>query len=287
MNDTQRRAVIGALQEAYLDIFPASGLEDQLDALPADTTVAVTCSPRKGIEATLELVEQVTRRGIRVIPHVSARQVESEAHLRGILARLRHLDVDTVFVPGGDNPEPVGDFSCAVQLLRIMADMDHGIDRIGVAAHPERHPIIEDEVLIEHLQAKQMYATYMVTQMCFDPAAIMDWLADVRAVGVSLPVWVGLPGVIERRRLLTTSLRIGVGESVGFLRKQRGLAGRLLASSQYEPDGLLEGLAPGIANPANGISGFHIYSFNQVNSTESWRQDCLRRLETQPQRAEA
>ena len=287
MNDTQRRALIGALQEAYLEIFPASGLEDQLDALPADTTVAVTCSPRKGIEATLELVEQVTRRGIRVIPHVSARQVESEAHLRGILARLRHLDVDTVFVPGGDNPEPVGDFSCAVQLLRIMADMDHGIDRIGVAAHPERHPIIEDEVLIEHLQAKQMYATYMVTQMCFDPAAIMDWLADVRAVGVSLPVWVGLPGVIERRRLLTTSLRIGVGESVGFLRKQRGLAGRLLASSQYEPDGLLEGLAPGIANPANGIAGFHIYSFNQVNSTESWRQDCLRRLETQPQRAEA
>ena len=287
MNDAQRRAVIGALQEAYLEIFPASGLEDQLDALPADTTVAVTCSPRKGIEATLELVEQVTRRGIRVIPHVSARQVESEAHLRGILARLRHLDVDTVFVPGGDNPEPVGDFSCAVQLLRIMADMDHGIDRIGVAAHPEHHPIVQDDVLIEHLQAKQMYATYMVTQMCFDPAAIMDWLADVRAVGVSLPVWVGLPGVIERRRLLTTSLRIGVGESVGFLRKQRGLAGRLLASSQYEPDALLEGLAPGIANPANGIAGFHIYSFNQVNSTESWRQDCLRRLETQPQRAEA
>ncbi len=287
MNEEERRAVIGALDEAYLEIFPANGIENQLDALPAGTTVAVTCSPRKGIEATLQLAEEVTRRGLKVIPHVSARQVENAAHLRRILTRLRQLEVDTVFVPGGDSPEPVGDFSCAVQLLRIMADMDHGIARIGVAGHPEHHPIIEDEVLIEHLQAKQMYATYMVTQMCFDSTAIIDWLADVRAVGVSLPVWVGLPGVIERRKLLATSLRIGVGESVGFLRKQRGLAGRLLASSQYEPDALLEGLAPGIADPANSIAGFHIYSFNQVAGTEGWRQTCLRRLRTQPQRAEA
>jgi len=37
----------------------------------------------------------------------------------------------------------------------------------------------------------------MTTQLCFDPLAIRSWLAERRAEELSLPVYVGLPGVAE------------------------------------------------------------------------------------------
>lgn len=241
----------------------------------------MTCSERHGIEATLQLTERLVREGFRVAPHLSARQVEDEKHLRAVLDRLQDLDVTGLFVPGGDISPPVGSFSSALELLRAMAPMDHGIESIGIAAHPEGHPFIEAPELLENLSAKQEYASYMVTQMCFDPAAVGDWLADVRGRGIELPVRIGLPGVIERKRLLTTALKIGVGPSIGFLRKQKGLAGRLLAVPEYTPDDLLEGLAPLIADPAMGTAGLHLYTLNQVSGTEGWRASRVRRLEAE------
>ena len=42
-------------------------------------------------------------------------------------------------------------------------------------AHPEGHPVASDEELLEQLLAKQEYANYLVTQMCFDAARIERW----------------------------------------------------------------------------------------------------------------
>jgi methylenetetrahydrofolate reductase (NADPH) len=271
--------LIGALADSCLEVFPAGGIESQLGSLPRGACVAVTCSERHGIDATLELTERLVRDGFRVVPHLSARQVADEAHLAAVLDRLRGLAVDSLFVPGGDISPPVGCYSSALELLRAMALMDHAITSIGIAAHAEGHPIIGTEELLEQLSAKQRYASYMVTQMCFDPVAIGDWLTDVRASGIHLPVRIGLPGVIERKRLVTTALRIGVGQSVGFLKKQPGLAGRLLAAPEYRPDDLLAGLAPLLADPAMGISGFHLYTLNQVSGSESWRASYVQRLQ--------
>ena len=241
--------------------------------------MTVTCSERHGIDATLELTERLVRDGFQVVPHLSARQVEGEAHLEAVLDRLRGLDVDSLFVPGGDITPPVGCFGSALELLRAMALMDHGITSIGIAAHPEGHPVIGSEELLEQLSAKQKYASYMVTQMCFDPVAIGDWLTDVRSRGIRLPARIGLPGVIERKRLVTTALRIGVGQSVSFLKKQPGLAGKLLAVAEYRPDDLVAGLAPLLADPAMGISGLHLYTLNQVSGSESWRTSYVQRLQ--------
>ena len=71
--------------------------------------------------------------------------------------------------------------------------------------------------LMEALEKKKDLADYIVTQMCFDANILGDWLVRINQQGVHLPVWVGLPGVIERGRLLRTSLRIGVGDSLAFL----------------------------------------------------------------------
>ena len=112
----------------------------------------------------------------------------------------------------------------------------------------------------------------MTTQLCFDPGAIATWLAARRAEGIALPVHVGIPGVAEPHKLLAISARIGVADTHRFLTKNIRFVARLMRSGGfYRPDGLLEGLAPHIADPAARIVDLHLYTFNAVEATEKWR----------------
>ena len=52
----------------------------------------------------------------------------------------------------------------------------------------------------------------------------------------------------------------------------------LLTPGGYRPDGLLDDLAAAVADPAAAIEGLHIFTFNQVRSTEAWRAQYLASL---------
>jgi len=272
----------GMVDQAYLEIIPTSTILDRVVHLPQHSYVAITCSPAHGVEPTLELAEKLRalpeERQLKLVPHIAARMVRDRGHLQEILARLDALRVESIFVPGGDAPEPVGDYDCALELLRDMAEIGHSIEDVGIAAHPEGHPLVDDAELMRLLQAKQPYATYLVTQMCFDPDALIGWLRRVRDAGVTLPAWIGLPGVAEIPRLLSLSLRIGVGQSVRVLKKQKGLLRRMVTSKPYQPDDLLASIQRHLGDPGLNIPGFHLFSFNDVERTERWRQQTLEKL---------
>ena len=68
--------------------------------------------------------------------------------------------------------------------------------------------------------------------MCFDPDALVAWVARQRearhdAAGAAS----GCPGKVSRTKLLELSARIGVGPSLSFLRKQRGIRALLSKGS--------------------------------------------------------
>jgi len=147
-------------------------VEEQVAYLPAGSKVTVTCSPTRGIEHTLGVAEKLAMRGMTIVPHIAARLVRDEAHLRDLLQHLSALRFREVFVIGGDAKEPVGRFSGALQLLRAMAEIGHDIETIGVPAYPERHPLMDDDTVRQALRDKQAYAGYMVTQICFDPLGV-------------------------------------------------------------------------------------------------------------------
>ncbi len=280
-SDLEFQALVHTVREAYMEIFPTPSIEAKLDVLEPKSYVAVTCSPTKGVDVTLDLVERLALRGFKVVPHIAARMVKDEAHLREILKRLHDLPIISIFVPGGDAAKPTGKFDCALDLLRAISDLDHKFAEIGVAAHPEGHPAIHGDVLIEQLLKKQEIANYLVTQMCFDADALGSWLRDIRNAGVTLPAWIGLPGVSDRSTLVTTSLRIGVGDSLRYLKNRGRIAARLLKSKSYRPDELLLNLAPYLADPFMNIVGHHIYCFNQVERTERWRDEFLAALQAE------
>jgi methylenetetrahydrofolate reductase (NADPH) len=231
----------------------------------------VTCSPRRGIDATDDLVERLAGRGFRAVPHLAARTIRGEGHLRELVDRLRAAGVVDIFVIGGDPPQPFGPYASAGQLLAALDDLGRPFPDVGIAGYPERHPSIDREKLHGALREKQAAATYIVTQICFEPAAILGWLREVRGRDVKLPVYVGLPGAVTRRKLLEISLRIGVGDSIRYLTKHGSLVARLMRRGSYRPDPVLAGLAP----EAEAFRGIHLNTFNQVRNTERWRRRAL------------
>lgn len=278
ISETVAKRIRQDLQKSYMEIIPVPGIEDKLDSLPSDMYLAVTCSPTKGVDETLELSEKLIERGFKVTPHIASKCVSGEKHLEAIIKKLDELGIESIFVPGGDRPEPMGDFNNALDLLKALKKLGHNLNKIGMAAHPEGHPDVSDEILMEALEEKKDLADFIVTQMCFDAEILNDWMNQIHKKGVELPVWVGLPGVIERGRLLKTSLRIGVGDSLRFLRKKSQVATELMKSSIYNPDDLVRDITEQIDINDSKLAGYHIYCFNQIETTEKWRTERISAL---------
>jgi methylenetetrahydrofolate reductase (NADPH) len=280
MNKKNNHHILASLlDQAYMEVIPTRTIVDRLVHIPRHSYVSITCSPANGLEPTLELVETLRalpdERQLKLVPHIAARMIRDKGHLREVLARLEASRVESIFVPGGDAPSPAGDYDCSLDLLRDMADIGHHIEDIGVAAHPEGHPVVDDQELLRLLLAKQQFASYLVTQMCFDPQILIGWLRDIRKAGVVLPAWIGLPGVVEIAKLISLSLRIGVGQSVAVLKKQKGLLRKMISARPYQPDDLVAGLEPYLGDSEINIPGFHLFSFNNVERTERWRVETL------------
>jgi methylenetetrahydrofolate reductase (NADPH) len=239
-------------------------------AAVAPVRLTVTCSPRLGVDATIAAAVAHTAAGCEVTPHLAARAVRDRAHLDALLAQMRAAGIDEAFVIGGDDPHPGGAYASAGELLAGIADHPLRPARLGIAAYPEGHPQIAPDVLADTLAAKAAVADYMVTQMCFDGTALAGWLRATRAAGVMLPAVIGVPGVVDRRKLLEVSARIGVGESLRFLRKQHGALRLLAGRTSRLAEHLVADLTPALADPDLRIDGLHLYTFNRLVATCEW-----------------
>jgi methylenetetrahydrofolate reductase (NADPH) len=267
--------LIELLQHPRYEVFPLPGIEEEVaELVPTDVKMTVTSSPRRGIEATLRLTEELARRSFEVVPHLSARLVTDEEHAREIVARLRDADVRDVFVVGGDSEQPAGPFASAYQLILAMRELAHPFAEVGIAGYPESHPFIDDETTIKVMFEKEPLATYVVSQLCLDAGVIAGWIERVRRRGVRLPIHVGIPGVVPRRKLLRIATKIGVGESTRFVRRQGNVVARMLMRGSVGPGRLVDELGPHLGS----IPGFHVYTFNELEATERWRQATLERL---------
>jgi len=273
--DAGTPTVAGLLARPRLEIVPLRSGAEEWPFLPTDGVVTVTCSPHRGVDATLDLAEDLAGRGLTVTPHLAAKTVRSREHLVEVLDRVRSAGMEDVFVIGGDGREPAGPYGTAAALLEAMTEVGHGIPNVGIGAYPDTHPLISSERLMEVLLEKQRFATYMVTQLCFDAGTIARWLAVVRGRDVALPVHLGIPGVLKRRKLLEISLRVGVGDSARYITKHAGIVARLIRRGDYRPDPLLAALGGVVGDTANRVAGWHINTFNQIRATERWRQETL------------
>jgi methylenetetrahydrofolate reductase (NADPH) len=275
-----RKALLAFLSSARYEVLPTEGVEERvLASVPADVTITVTASPRKGNEATLALAERLAGHGYRVVPHLSARLIKDEAHLREVLARVDAMGTHDVFVVAGDAQKAAGKFEDSISLLAAISAEKHSLRDIGVTGYPEHHSFIDDDLTIQAMWDKRRIATYIVSNLCFDPRVVKKWVARVRRRRVELPIHVGMAGVADPAKLMRVSTKIGLGESARFLRGHSNWFLRMLQPGGYSPDRFVTGLLPDLATPERKVGGLHVFTFNEIEPTERWRQEMLARLQ--------
>ncbi|PXY22623.1 methylenetetrahydrofolate reductase [Prauserella muralis] len=270
-------AYTALLAAPRFEILPLASVLDETSALPEGTVVTVTASPRRGLDATVETCQKLAAQQLRAVPHLAARQVTGEEHLRELLDRLAGSGIDEVFVVGGDAAVPAGPYADGLALLRAMAGLGRLPATVGVPAYPEGHPVLGERTLWSALHAKQAYASYVVTQLCFEARAVCRFAAAARDRGITLPVVAGVPGAVDTRTLLRMSVRIGVGDSLRFAKGHRSLAGRLLRPGAYLPDALVGELAARADAGECAPAGLHFYTFNRLGATARWAAEARRR----------
>ncbi len=230
------------LRAPRYEVLPTGDALDLVVAhVPKDITVTVTASPSRGMPATIHLAVALARRGYRAVPHLSARMIRDPLELGQILDALQAAE-------------------------------------IGVTGYPESHPFIHDDLTIQAMWDKRRLATYIVSNMSFDPETVKRWVERVRRRGVELPIHIGMAGVADPARLLRLSTRIGVAESARFLRGHPSWLARMFRPGGYEPGRFVNALMAEIGLPERRVAGLHIFTFNEIEPTERWRREMLARV---------
>ena len=148
-----------------------------------------------------------------------------------------------------------------------------------MTAYPDGHVFLSDEKLNWALHEKQRMLSeagvngYCSTQMCFDPDAIAKWLRTEREQGLTMPVHLGISGVVDKSKLLTMGARLGIGDSLKYLRKNVGAVVKMMTTVSYDPNDLLLPLSADLLDM--GVKGMHVFTFNQVEATSAWREEVL------------
>ncbi|MDX1510119.1 MAG: methylenetetrahydrofolate reductase [Nitriliruptorales bacterium] len=119
--------------------------------------------------------------------------------LQLILERYRDAGVENILALRGDPPRddpgaPVGELAYAIELVELAREVGGAQFSIGVAAHPELHPLsasrAEDR---RHLATKLSAADFGITQFFFRVADYDRMVAELADLGCETPV---IPGIM-------------------------------------------------------------------------------------------
>lgn len=275
-----------AVERVRLEVVPSA---DLLTALPLvfdpPGSVSVTCLPHHGPERTVETSTRLARLGYHTVPHLAARSITSEAELHSLLLQLREAGVSELFLVAGDRRTPAGPYSWSGELLEAVNAYSPDFS-IGIAGYPEGHPQLSQEQLSSSLLTKASLASSMVTQMCFSAEAISRYLRSIRKAGIELPVWVGVPGPVSIRKLVSLGARLGVGRSLKLARGT-GMAGALWRRDDflsYDSGRLIREVHQELAGDPL-FAGFHVYTFNDLGRVPGLLDSLPRLQETTTKRS--
>jgi methylenetetrahydrofolate reductase (NADPH) len=177
------------------------------------------------------------------------------------------------FIVAGDPPEPQGPYADTSALIATGAFERAGIKAIGIGGHPEGHPVMSPQQCWEVIDSKvaeierRGMAPLIVTQFGFDPDALLDWVAQLRARGIAAPVRLGVPGPAGIKTLLRFATRCGVGASASVMKKYGVSITNLLGSAG--PDKLVDAFAAGLGEE-HGRVRLHFYPFGGLERTIAW-----------------
>lgn len=258
----------------------ASDIAALKSTLKPGSSVYVTMLPHRPLEELIASAAALRAAGLRPVPHISARHIDSIATVDGLLKSLvQQAQVDDVLLIGGDTGEAVGSIPDVLTIIESGVLQQNGIKSAGVAGFPDGHPAISDEEteasLVTKLAALQRSGVegYIVTQFCFHAGAIIKWLEWLRARGVQSHVKIGLAGPTSLMTWLNYARKCGVKASAEALASRSGLVRHAFKS--VAPDPIIRQLASVWSAQEVGDIAPHLFAFGGIGATGKWAQPAI------------
>ena len=177
------RAAAPLLTHPRFEVIPTDSIEGTVvEKLPRDVTVTVTTSAAKGPRCDRGPCRALGKAGL----HGRAAHLGAFRQGRGAPCRYRR------------SPERLRDRGCLrpggrCVILRSAAStapcrssrrldaLGRPFPCVGITGYPESHPEIPDDVTIQAMWDKRHYATYIVSNLCFDARTVKRWINASRA----------------------------------------------------------------------------------------------------------
>jgi methylenetetrahydrofolate reductase (NADPH) len=251
-------------------------LSEMARILPAGFPVYVANTPKTSPDDVVRVALRLQELGLAASPHVIARRVVDANRLRDRLRVLAAGGVQQVLLVAGDVAIPNPAFSSTIEMLESGVVSDAGIRRVGVAGHPEGHPVVSEEILWQALERKQTIARatgltmHIATQFGFDTRVFSTFEQGLAARGITLPIHAGVAGPTPFGKLLKYAMHCGVGASL------KAVSGNPLSFSRLphlvtKADEMLLGVFR--AKQVNAVSRIfapHFFAFGGVLETARW-----------------
>lgn len=237
--------------------------------VPPGQPLYLSHAPSQNVREMADLAIAVHRAGLEPVLHLAARRLASADEAMDCLQRAcGEGAMRRVLVIGGDVPQPLGPYPDALALIRATDWRAAGIAEVGIAGHPQRHPVIPAATMTQALTDKLAAArdaglrAHIVTQFAFSAAPIVAFVQNLRAAGVTVPVHIGLAGPTKLTALLRYAARCGVAASAQGLLS--GAATALALAGRVGPDTILDALR---RTPGLGDVTPHYFSFGGLLET--------------------
>jgi methylenetetrahydrofolate reductase (NADPH) len=244
--------------------------------LPTGYRVYVAHTPKESLDHVVEVARRVSALGLDASPHIVARRVTDRAALERSLKRLTAAGVEQVLLVAGDRAEPGAAFTSTADLLETCMLQAAGIKRVGVAGHPEGHPVVAEEVLWQALERKQAIARatglqmHIATQFGFDSRTLAAFEQGLGRRGITLPIRAGVAGPTPFTKLLRYAAHCGVGASLKAVAGNALSLGRLPHLVTRSDEMLLGVYRAKQVNPDSRILAPHFFAFGGVLETARW-----------------
>jgi methylenetetrahydrofolate reductase (NADPH) len=276
-NDELHKAIVAFMRDYSIEATPHDS--DKLDAIRAvlqpNTAVYVAHPPGVPIDDIVALAGRIKGLGLKPVPHIIARKLESREQLEKALAELQKLGIDNALCVAGDITAAKPAFDSSLEVLQTGLFAKYGFKNVGVAGHPEGSKAIGEERVEKALRGKAEFAKtapfniYFATQFGFDPQAFTDWEAATTAKGITLPIHVGMPGPASLRQLAKFAMLCGVGASMRMLTSRTSAMANLL--STQAPDEMVTYIARHrLQHPDSRLKKIHFFAFGGVVKTAKW-----------------
>jgi methylenetetrahydrofolate reductase (NADPH) len=251
-------------------------LDEMARILPAGFPVYVANTPKTAPDDVVRVALRIQELGLTASPHVIARRVVDAQRLRERLRVLAAGGVQQVLLVAGDVAIPNAAFSSTLEMLESGVVQEAGIRRVGVAGHPEGHPVVPDEVLWQSLESKQALARaqgltmHIATQFGFDARSLSAFEQGLVSRGISLPIHAGVAGPTPFTKLLKYAAHCGVGASLRAVAGNSLSLGRLPHLVTKSDEMLIGVYRAKQVNPDSRIFAPHFFAFGGVLETARW-----------------